>query len=187
MIFEPTGLAGAWRIVPEKRGDERGFFARAWCEREFAARGLETRIAQANVSRSADVGTLRGLHLQLPPAGEVKVVRCTRGAVHDVIADLRPRSPTYLRTYGLRLDAETHEALYVPVGLAHGFLTLEPDSEVHYLVSDFHSPDHERGVRHDDPALGIDWPGEIRVLSDRDGAWPDYRPFPELAAVEPGP
>lgn len=186
MIFEPTGLADAWLIRPEKRGDERGFFARSWCERELAERGLETRIAQANMSRSAEAGTLRGMHFQVPPAGEVKVIRCTRGAVHDVIVDLRPRSPTYLRWYGVRLGSETHEALYVPVGFAHGFLTLEPDSEVHYLVSAFYAPEHERGMRHDDPAFGIEWPSEARVVSDKDRAWPDYRPLPELAELETG-
>lgn len=186
MIFERTGLSGAWLIRPEKRGDERGFFARSWCEREFAERGLETRIAQANMSRSAERGTLRGMHLQLPPAGEVKVIRCTRGAVYDVIVDLRRRSPTHCRWYGARLGADTHEALYVPVGFAHGFLTLEPDSEVHYLVSAFYAPEHERGVRHDDPAFGIEWPGAVRVLSDKDRQWPDYSPFPALADLGTG-
>ncbi len=181
MKFVPTGLEDAYLIQPEKRGDERGFFARAWCEREFSDMGLETRIAQANMSRSADVGTLRGMHLQVPPHAETKIIRCTAGAVYDVIIDLRPGSPSYMRWYGARLDAVDHDALYVPGGFAHGFLTLEPDSEVYYLVSAFYSPEAERGVRFDDPRFGIAWPGDIRVVSDKDRSWPDYQPFPELA------
>lgn len=183
MNFVETGLQDAYLIRPEKRGDERGFFARAWCEGEFSRMGLETRIAQANMSRSADVGTLRGMHLQLPPDAETKIIRCTAGAVYDVIVDLRPASPSYLQWYGVRLDAVEHDALYVPAGVAHGFLTLEPDSEVYYLVSAFYSPAAERGVRFDDPRFGIEWPGEIRVVSDKDRSWPDYEPFPELAHV----
>jgi len=183
VIFLETGLKDALLIRPEKRGDERGFFARAWCEHEFAEKGLETRIAQANMSRSADVGTLRGMHLQVPPAAETKIIRCTAGAVYDVIVDLRPQSTSYLKWYGTRLDALEHEALYVPEGFAHGFLTLEPDTEVYYLVSAFYAPTSERGVRYDDPALGIEWPGEIRAVSDKDRNWADYEPFPELAAV----
>lgn len=181
MNFVDTGLEDAYLIRPEKRGDERGFFARAWCEREFSEMGLETRIAQANMSRSADVGTLRGMHLQLPPDAETKIIRCTAGAVYDVIIDLRPRSSSYMQWYGARLDAVKHDALYVPGGFAHGFLTLEPDTEVYYLVSAFYSPGAERGVRFDDPAFGIEWPAEIRVVSDKDRSWPDYVPFPELA------
>ena len=183
MIFVGTGLEGAFLIRPEKRGDERGFFARAWCELELAEQGLETRIAQANMSRSADVGTLRGMHLQVPPAAETKIIRCTAGAVYDVIVDLRPASPSYRKWYGTRLDAVEHEALYVPEGFAHGFLTLEPDAEVYYLVSASYSPESERGVRYDDPAFGIEWQDEIRVVSDKDRSWPDYVPFPELAAL----
>ena len=160
MIFERTGLEDAYLIRPEKRGDDRGFFARAWCERELSEEGLVTRIAQANMSRSADLGTLRGMHLQVPPHAETKIIRCTAGAVYDVIE---------------------HNALYVPEGFAHGFLTLEPDTEVYYLVSEFYSPDSERGIRYDDPAFGIDWPVEVRVVSEKDASWPDYRPIPELA------
>ena len=181
MRFVETGLRDAYLIQPEKRGDERGFFARAWCEREFSDMGLETRIAQANMSRSADVGTLRGMHLLVPPDAETKIIRCTAGAVYDVIIDLRPESPSYLQWYGARLDAVDHAALYVPGGFAHGFLTLEPDSEVYYLVSAFYAPEAERGVRFDDGQFGIQWPGEIRVVSDKDRSWPDYEPFPELA------
>jgi dTDP-4-dehydrorhamnose 3,5-epimerase len=181
VIFVDTGLTDAVLIRPEKRGDDRGFFARAWCEREFAAHGLDTRIAQANMSGSADMGTLRGMHLQVPPAAETKIIRCTAGAIYDVIVDLRPRSATYKNWYGTRLDAVEHDALYVPEGFAHGFLTLEPDTEVYYLVSASYAPDCERGVRHDDPAFGIDWPGVVEVMSDKDRSWPDYVAFPELA------
>ncbi len=183
MIFIDTGLRDAYLIRPEKRGDERGFFARAWCQSEFAEQKLETNIVQANMSLSADVGTLRGMHLQVPPAAETKIIRCTAGALYDVIVDLRPASPSYRKWYGVRLDAVKHESLYVPEGFAHGFLTLEPDTEVYYLVSASYSPDSERGVRYDDPVFGIEWPGEIAVVSEKDRTWKDYEPFPELAAL----
>lgn len=176
MRFEPTPLQGAWTVELERRGDHRGFFARAFCEREFAAAGLESRFVQINDSLSAIRGTLRGMHYQLPPAAEVKVVRCIRGALYDVIADLRPDSPTYGRSHGVELTAENRRMYYVPRGFAHGFLTLAEDTEVMYYVSAFYAPEHERGLRHDDPWLNIDWPALPVELSDKDRRWPDFDP-----------
>jgi len=176
MIFTPAPLAGAYTIDLEKRGDDRGFFARLFCEREFADLGLESRFIQANTSLSAKRGTLRGMHFQLPPAAEVKVVRCIRGALFDVIIDLRPDSPTFTRWFGAELSAENRTMMYVPRGFAHGFITLTDDSEVLYLVSAAYSPGEERGARHDDPRFGIDWPLAPTEMSDKDRAWPDYDP-----------
>lgn len=186
MIFEETRLPGAHVIRMEKRGDERGFFARAWCRREFEEAGLSTELAQANVSRSRTKGTLRGMHYQVPPAAETKLVRCTRGAIHDVILDLRPESPTMGEWIGVELTAENHTMLYVPEGFAHGFLTLSDDAEVFYQVSAFYAPEHERGVRWDDPRFGIEWPAEPTVLSDKDRSWPDYTPEPALRSIRVG-
>lgn len=172
MIFQPTALAGAYLIELERRGDERGFFARAFCRDEFASAGLETRFAQMNDSLSARAGTLRGLHFQLPPAAEVKVVRCIRGSLWDCIVDLRPASPSYLQWIGVELSAENRRMLYVPRGFAHGFVTLQDDTEAFYLVSDRYAPEHERGLRWDDPRLGIRWPRAPVELSAKDAAWP---------------
>lgn len=183
MIFNETKLPGAFLIELEPRGDERGFFSRVWCEREFEAAGLSTRIAQANVSLSRDRGTLRGMHLQLPPAAEIKLIRCIRGAIYDVIIDLRPSSPTYCEWVGVELTSENRKALYVPEGFAHGFQTLSSDAEVFYQVSAFYSPEHETGVRYDDPRFGIEWPDPVTVISDKDRSWPDFEPHPALAAV----
>lgn len=182
MIFTATPLPGAHLIDLEKREDPRGFFARTWCEREFAARGLVTHFVQHNVSRSRSAGTLRGMHYQVAPHAEVKVIRCTRGTIYDVILDLRPNSPTYCRWYGVELSAANYRMLYVPTGFAHGFLSHEDDSEVAYQVSAFYAPECERGVRFDDPQFGIAWPAPIRVISDKDRCWPDYRP----EAADPG-
>lgn len=180
MIFTPAPLPGAHVVEIEKREDSRGFFARTWCEREFEAKGLVTRFVQCNVSRSRAAGTLRGMHYQVAPHSEVKLVRCTRGAIHDVILDLRPDSPTFRRWFGIELSAENHRMLYVPTGFAHGFLSLEDDSEVTYQVSAFYAPQCERGVRFDDPAFGVAWPRPVRVISDKDRAWRDYAPEPTL-------
>jgi dTDP-4-dehydrorhamnose 3,5-epimerase len=175
MKFEETRLGGAFVLELERREDERGFFARAWCEDELAAHGLDTRVSQCNVSFNERRGTLRGLHYQVAPHAEVKVVRCTRGAIHDVIIDLRPESTTYKDWVGVDLTAENGRALYVPEGFAHGFQTLVPDCEVHYLVTEFYTPDAEGGVRWNDPAFGIEWPDpENAFLSEKDASWPDF-------------
>lgn len=176
MKFHYTALAGAHLIELEKRGDDRGFFARYFCEREFAAKGLETRFVQINDSLSAHKGTLRGLHYQLPPAAEVKVVRCVRGALWDAIVDLRPDSPTYRKWFGAELSADNRLMMYVPRGFAHAILTLSDDAEAIYLVSAFYGPQQERGVRWNDPAIGIAWPIEPAEVSPKDATWPDFDP-----------
>jgi dTDP-4-dehydrorhamnose 3,5-epimerase len=175
MIFTETELPGAYFVDLEPRGDERGFFARAWCADEFGDQDLSTRVVQCNLSFSPIVGTLRGMHFQHPPHAEVKLVRCTRGALYDVIIDLRPDSPTFKRWIGVELDAENRRALYVPEGFAHGFQTLVPDTEAFYQVSEFYTPSAEGGVRWDDPAFGIEWPdAEERTISEKDREWPDF-------------
>ena len=172
VIFTPTDIEGVVVVGPELHADARGFFARTFCAREFEAAGLRPLVAQANVSFNHRIGTLRGLHFQRPPAAEAKLVRCTRGRVFDVAVDLRPGSSSYLRHVGVVLDAEERNALYVPEGCAHGYLTLEDACEVAYQVSEFYTPGVERGLHWDDPALGIAWPGEVRVISEKDAAWP---------------
>lgn len=174
MIFTETSLPGAFIIDPEPREDHRGFFARSFCRREFEAHGLNPDIAQCNLSWNHRSGTLRGMHYQLEPAAEAKLVRCTRGAIHDVIVDLRPGSPTYLRHVGVELTAENRRQLYVPPLFAHGYLTLAPDTEVAYQVSEFYTPGAERGIRWNDPALGITWPVAVEVISDKDAGWPPF-------------
>jgi len=169
----------------EKRGDERGFFARAFCEREFAQHGLSSRIVQANNSLSARKGTLRGMHYQRAPHQEAKVVGCIRGAIYDVVLDLRPDSPTYLRWAAAELTAENHRSLYIPEGCAHGFQTLMDGAEVLYLMSEFYAPGHAAGVRYDDPAFAIEWPLPVACISDADRAWPDYVSRPDLRKVQP--
>lgn len=176
MNFHYTALAGAYLIELERRGDERGFFARYFCEREFGAKGLETRFVQINNSLSTQRGTLRGLHYQLPPAAEVKVVRCVRGVLWDVIVDLRPDSPTYRKWFGAELTADNRLMMYAPRGFAHAILTLSDDAEAIYLVSTFYGAQHERGVRWNDPAIGIAWPIEPAEVSSKDAAWPDFDP-----------
>jgi dTDP-4-dehydrorhamnose 3,5-epimerase len=174
MLFKPMLLAGVMLIEPERREDERGFFARAWCAREFAEHGIDVTWAQANVSHNRRRGTLRGLHFRRPPHGEAKLVSCTRGAIHDVLVDLRPEAPTFRAHMAVVLSAENALALYVPKGLAHGFQTLEDDTDVFYLMSEFYAPEHETGVRWNDPVLGIDWPpAEPRIISTRDATYPD--------------
>jgi dTDP-4-dehydrorhamnose 3,5-epimerase len=173
--FTPTGLHGAWLVDLEPIGDERGFFARAFGVEEFGAMDAETVVHAVNISFNRAAGTLRGMHFQAEPHGEVKLVRCTAGAIFDVIVDLRPASPTHARWYGARLDASNRSALYIPTGFAHGFQTLEPDSEVLYLMSSPYVPEAARGVRWDDPAFGIDWPeASRRVINERDRTYPDY-------------
>ena len=181
MIFTETPVRGAFLIDLEKRGDERGFFARAFCKNEFAERELETEFVQINNSLSAAKGTLRGMHYQLAPAAEVKVVRCVAGALWDVILDLRPDSPTYGRWFGAELSAENRRMIYAPKGLAHGFVTLQDDTEAFYLVSAFYAPERERGVRWNDPAFGIEWPIRPVVISDKDRDRADFDPATHLA------
>jgi dTDP-4-dehydrorhamnose 3,5-epimerase len=175
LIFTETTVSGAFVIDLEPRGDERGFFARTFCRAEFEEHGLNPYIDQCNLSRSVQAGTLRGMHFQLPPHEEAKLVRCTRGALYDVALDLRPDSPSYLRWVGAELTAENHRMLYVPEGCAHGFQTLVAETEVFYQVSAAYAPDAERGVRWNDEAFQIEWPEvEDRVISDKDRSWPDY-------------
>lgn len=174
MIFTETRLAGAWILDIERRDDERGFFARTYCQREFEQHGLSPRIVQTNVSYSRRKGTLRGMHYQAPPYAEAKLVRCTRGALYDVIIDLRPGSPTYRQWIGVELTADNYRTLFVPEGFAHGFYTLVDDVEVMYYVSQFHTPEAERGVRWDDPAFAIIWPGPVTTISAKDSRWPDF-------------
>lgn len=178
MTFTEGPLSGAYIIDLDKYQDDRGFFARAYCQKEFAAHGLATDMVQTNVSRSTQRGTLRGMHYQRAPYEEAKLIRCTRGALYDVIVDLRPDSETYGTWMGVTLDALAHRMLYVPEGFAHGFLTLDDHTEVVYQVSAFYTPGAEAGLRYDDPALAIDWPTDVRVLSEKDRAWPDFTPAP---------
>jgi dTDP-4-dehydrorhamnose 3,5-epimerase len=174
MIFHDAPLKGAKLIELEKRGDARGFFARMFCEREFAAAGLETRFVNLNNSLSAQAGTLRGLHYQIGEDAEVKVVRCVRGALWDAIVDLRPGSPTYLQHYGATLSAENRLMIYVPRGFAHAILTLEPNTEALYLVSAHYAPGAERGLRWNDARLAIAWPRAPVEISRKDAGWPDF-------------
>ena len=174
MLFRELEIAGAYLLEPERHEDERGFFARTFCRREFEQRGLEPNVAQCNISFNHVVGTVRGMHYQAGPAEEIKLVRCTRGAIHDVIVDLRPASPSFKRHLAARLDAENRAALYVPAGVAHGFQTLADDTEVFYQMSEFYDPAAGRGVRWNDPAFEITWPREISVISERDLEFPDF-------------
>jgi dTDP-4-dehydrorhamnose 3,5-epimerase len=175
MRFVETGLSGAYLVELEPREDDRGFNARTWCEREFRDHGLTTRLAQANMIFNRTRGTLRGMHYQLPPHAESKLFRVTRGAIHDVIIDLRPTSPTYERWASFELTADSYTMLYVPERFAQGFQTLQDDTELVYQVSEFYAPEYERGIRHDDPAFGIEWPLEVGAISVKDRAWADYR------------
>jgi len=176
MLFRETPVAGARLIDLEKRGDARGFFARVFCRKEMSDQGLVADILQINTSLSAQKGTLRGMHYQLAPSAEVKIVRCIRGALFDVVLDLRPDSPTFGKWFGAELSAENRTMMYVPKGCAHGFLTLEDDTEAFYLVDSAYAPDLERGVRFDDPRFGIVWPAEPVEVSEKDRNWPDFEP-----------
>jgi dTDP-4-dehydrorhamnose 3,5-epimerase len=176
MRFELAEVIGAFLIEPERITDERGFFARIWCRDEFAAHGLNPALAQANVSFNHRKGTLRGMHYQAAPHQEAKLVRCTRGAIWDVVLDLRPGSPTYRAWTGAELSDANRAMLYVPEGCAHGFLTLTDAAEVAYQMSVSYAPDAARGVRYDDPAFGIEWPGAVMVISQRDASYPDVDP-----------
>jgi dTDP-4-dehydrorhamnose 3,5-epimerase len=172
MHFTPTNLEGAWLVDLQPHQDERGLFARTYCAQEFSDQGLVHSFVQCNTSWNARQGTIRGLHYQLPPSSEAKLVRCTAGALLDVIVDLRPASPTYLRTYVVELTATNRRALYIPELFAHGFQTLEDRTEVFYQMSEFYDPKLGRGLRYDDPELGIDWPLPVASISAQDLSWP---------------
>jgi dTDP-4-dehydrorhamnose 3,5-epimerase len=176
MIFTETTLKGAFLIEPERREDERGFFARTWCRREFASHGLQKQWVQCNISFNRQKGTLRGLHYQTPPYEEAKLIRCTRGAMYDVIIDLRADSSTFTRWVAVELTADDRRMLYIPEGFAHGFQTLTDDTEIFYQMSQFYAPEHASGVRWDDPALSIAWPADERTISERDRSYPDFLP-----------
>ncbi|MFZ0887268.1 MAG: dTDP-4-dehydrorhamnose 3,5-epimerase [Candidatus Binataceae bacterium] len=176
MKFVALELEGAFVIDPEPIADARGFFARSFCQREFAAHGLNPRVVQCNLSFNPKKGTLRGLHYQLSPAAETKLVRCTMGAIYDAIVDLRRDSSTYCQWFGLELTAQNRRMLYVPEGFGHGYLTLADDAEVSYQVSEFYAPGHERGARWNDPAFGIRWPMAPSIISDKDRGYSDFIP-----------
>lgn len=176
MIFTPTELLGAYLVDLKKLEDERGFFARSWCAREADELGIDPNVVQCNISFNKIKGTLRGMHLQLPPFAESKLVRATRGAIYDVILDLRSDSPTYLKWLGVELTSENRRALFVPQGFAHGFQTLEDDTEIFYQMSEFYAPETARGVRWNDPAFGIAWPLAVAEMSPKDRLLPDFNP-----------
>jgi dTDP-4-dehydrorhamnose 3,5-epimerase len=181
MIFTETPLKGAYIIDIEPYQDHRGFFARSWCRHEFESHGLVPSVVQANISYNPKKGTLRGMHYQIAPHEETKLVRCTRGAIYDVIIDLRPESPTFKQWFGVELTSDNRRMLYVPKRFAHGFITLQDETEVFYQVSEFYNPESERGLRYDDPAFNIQWPLDVQVISEKDRRWPLY---PTGAAVE---
>jgi dTDP-4-dehydrorhamnose 3,5-epimerase len=173
MIFRHTPLPGAYVIEPERRRDDRGFFARIWCEKELEEQGLKTRIVQSNLGVSTRQGTLRGLHFQTAPHCEVKIVRCSRGGIFDVIVDLRSESPTFKRWFGVELTEDNCRMIYVPEGFAQGYLTLWDNTEMYYHTTDFFYPECASGVRYNDPEFGIQWPAGIEVISEQDEYWPD--------------
>ncbi len=174
MKFKAIDIDGVYLIEGDRHKDDRGFFGRSWCTREFEEHGLDNRIAQVNVGFSPQAGTLRGMHFQRSPHAEAKVVRCTMGAVYDVVVDLREGSPTLRKWYGVELNAENRCSLYIPEGCAHGYQTMVDDSEIYYFTSRPYAPDHATGVRFDDPAFGIKWPLPVGAISDADRSWPDF-------------
>ena len=176
MIFKKTKISGVYLLQPERITDERGFFARVWCQSEFTEQGIDTRIVQCNLSFNPHKGTLRGMHYQRAPHEETKIVRCTMGAVFDVALDLRRDSSTFKQWVGAPLTAENREMLVIPPGCAHGFLTLAPNTEVSYQMSAYYAPTHGAGVRWNDPAFGIRWPGDVTKIADRDRDYPDFQP-----------
>ena len=176
VIFKETELPGLYLIEPQRLEDERGFFARAWCEKEFNEHDLKMAIVQCNVSFNKKKGTLRGMHYQTHPYAEVKLIRCTRGSIYDVIVDLRPDSPTFKRYISVILSADNHKSLYVPKGFAHGFQTLEDQTEVFYQMSEFYTPTAAGGFRWNDPMFQITWPHDTRTISSKDLSYPDFQP-----------
>lgn len=175
MKFEKTSLKDAYIIDLEKRGDERGFFARTFCADEFKKHGLNTNFVQCNMSYSKDKYTLRGFHYQIDGAEEAKLIRCTKGAILDIIIDIRPDSPSYGQHISVELTEENHRMLYVPEGFAHSFITLVEDIEVFYMVSEFYTPGKERGIRWNDPSFDIEWPTKDPIISEKDSNWPDFK------------
>ena len=174
MRFEPLPIAGAMLVQIEPQRDARGFFARTYCASEFAAAGLPTQVVQASVSYNETTGTVRGMHFQLPPSRESKLVRCVRGALYDVLVDLRPQSATYLQHLGVTLDEENRAAVFIPHGVAHGFQTLSPRTELLYQMTDVYAPKLAAGVRWNDPAFNISWPQQVSSISYRDTQYPDF-------------
>ncbi len=174
MIFQETKLKGAFIIEPERLEDERGFFARTWCAREFETHGLNPKLVQCNISFNKKRGTLRGMHYQEAPHEEARLVRCTMGAIYDVIIDLRPDSQTHKQWFSVELTKKNRKMFYVPEGFAHGFITLDDNTEVFYLMSEFYAPESARGVRWNDPAFNILWPEDVVEISDRDKQYPDF-------------
>jgi len=177
MIFHPTKLPGVFEIRLETKPDERGFFARSWCQKELESQGLNPKVLQCNVSFNTHKGTLRGMHYQAAPYAEAKIVRCTHGAIHDVVVDLRPQSPTFKKWIGVPLTSANRHMLYIPEGCAHGFLTLEDQTEVFYQMSEVYNAESARGVRWDDQAFQIVWPAKVEVISERDRTYPDFEPI----------
>lgn len=167
-------MKGAFVVEIEKLSDDRGFFARSWCQKEFEAHGLIPEVVQANVSYNRKKGTLRGMHYQVAPYQECKLIRCTRGAIYDVIIDLRLESPTYRQWTGVELTADNYTMFFVPEDFAHGFQTLTDETEITYQVSQFYMPGSEKGIRFDDPSFDIQWPLDVTIISDKDGTWPDF-------------
>jgi dTDP-4-dehydrorhamnose 3,5-epimerase len=174
VTFHETQLSGVFEIRIEPKCDERGFFARSWCQQEFQSNGLNSKLVQCSISFNTHKGTLRGIHYQDAPYPETKLVRCTKGAIYDVVVDLRRDSPTFRQSIGATLTAGNRQMLYVPEGCGHGFLTLEDETEVFYQMSEFYHPDLARGVRWNDSAFGIAWPGGVEQISDRDRTYPDF-------------
>ncbi|MEL7585542.1 MAG: dTDP-4-dehydrorhamnose 3,5-epimerase [Prolixibacteraceae bacterium] len=174
MIFEETKLKGAFIIKIKQLTDERGFFGRSWCKKEMEEHGLNGNVVQSNTSLSATKGTLRGMHYQKHPYQETKLIRCTKGAIYDVIVDLRKDSPTFLQWIGVELTADNYTMLYVPENFAHGFITLTDNSEVTYLVTAYYTPGAEAGLRYNDPRLAINWPAEVTSISEKDSNHPDF-------------
>ena len=175
MIFTEIAIQGAYILDLERHQDPRGFFARSWCQKEFERQGLNPRLAQCNISFNEREGTLRGMHYQVKPCEEAKLVRCTRGAIYDVIVDLRAGSPTRGKSWAEVLDSENRNLLYIPEGLAHGFLTLADNTEVFYQMSEFYAPEWAQGFRWNDPAFAISWPTPVEVISERDSSYPDFK------------
>ena len=174
MIFTETKLKGAYIVDIKRIEDDRGFFGRAWCQKEFEEMGLSANVVQSNLSSNKKKGTLRGMHFQVTPFAESKLVRCTRGALYDVIIDLRPASPTYMQWLGVELTADSFRMLYVPENFAHGFLTLEDNTDITYQVTQFYAPGAERGIRYNDPAFNIQWPIDPQIISEKDKAHADF-------------
>jgi dTDP-4-dehydrorhamnose 3,5-epimerase len=175
LIFKETKLPGAFVIEPDQLADQRGFFARTFCRKEFEAHGINALVEQCNISFNKRKGTLRGMHFQVAPFAEAKLVRCTSGSIYDVIIDLRPSSPTFKQYFAAELSVENRAMLFIPEGFAHGFQTLQDDSEVFYQMGQSFSAEHARGVRWNDPAFGIEWPKDERIIIERDRNYPDFR------------